>query len=319
MRQAVVEALVARAAVDPRIVVLTGDLGWSVLEPFQERFARRFVNCGVAEQHMLGVATGLAEAGYTPFVYSIATFATLRPFEQLRAGPALMRLPVRVLGVGGGFDYGPAGTTHHGLEDLGAMRLLPGLTVLAPADAAQARSALDAVWDLPGPVYLRVGKDERPATPGLDGRFRLGRVEVVREGREVLLLATGGAGGTAVEAAGRLQAQGIACTVAVAACLAPEPREDLARLLSTHALTVCVEEHLRQGGLFALAADVRSGLAEGSRVVGCHVDPTRLGPVGSAPWLRARHGLDAGGVAARVMDALQGEGRDGEGRYIGSP
>jgi len=307
MRQAVVETLVARAAHDHRIVLLTGDLGWSVLEPFAQRFPERFVNCGVAEQNMVGVATGLAEAGYTPFVYSIAPFATLRPFEQLRDGPALMRLPVRVLGVGGGFDYGPAGMTHHGLEDLGAMRLLPGMTVLAPADAAQARSALEALWDLPGPAYLRVGKDERPATPGLDGRFRLGRVEVVREGGDALLLATGGAGGVAAQAAELLEAEGHACSVAVVACLAPEPRDDLERLQAAHPTTVTVEEHLRAGGLFALAADVRAERGIRGRITACHVQPERLGPVGGAAWLRTRHGITAGAVAETVRRACADE------------
>jgi transketolase len=306
MRRAVVEALVARAVDDHRIVLLTGDLGWSVLEPFAERYPARFVNCGVAEQDMVGVATGLAEAGYTPFVYSITPFATLRPFEQLRDGPALMRLPVRVLGIGGGFDYGPAGPTHHALEDLAAMRLLPGMTVLAPADAPQVKSALDAVWDAPGPVYLRVGKDDLPATPGLDGRFRLGRVEVLREGADALLLATGGAGGTAVEAARLLHAEGVECSVGLAACLAPEPRDDLARLLAAHPLAVTVEEHLRIGGLYSLVADVHAERGLGGRIVPCHVHPERLGPVGSAAWLRARHGLTAEGVAEAVRRARAG-------------
>ncbi len=303
MRHSVVEALCRRAAHDRRIVLLTGDLGWSVLEPFAERFSTRFVNCGVAEQGMIGVATGLAEAGYTPFVYSIAPFATLRPYEQLRDGPALMRLPVRVLGIGGGFDYGPAGPTHHGSEDLAVMRLLQGMTVLAPADAAQAQTALEALWDLPGPAYMRVGKDERPAVPGLDGRFRLGRVEVVREGGDALLLATGGAGGVAAQAAELLAAEGLACSVAVVACLAPEPREDLERLQAAHPTTVTVEEHVRVGGLFALAADVRAERGIPGRIAACHVQPERLGPVGSAAWLRARHGLTAEAVAGTVQRA----------------
>jgi transketolase len=209
-----------------------------------------------------------------------------------------------VLGIGGGFDYGPAGTTHHGLEDLGAMRLLPGMTVLAPADAAQAQAALEATWDLRGPLYMRVAKDARPEIAGLDGRFRLGRVEVVREGTDLLLLATGGAGGTAVEAAEVLAAEGVACTVAITACLAPEPREDLARLLGAHPAAVTVEEHLRLGGLHALAADVSTEHGLGARLAACHVDPLRLGPVGSAGWLRARHALSFEGVCDAARGVL---------------
>src|SRR5580765_3495660 len=142
MRREFASTLTAAAERDERIVLLTGDLGFMVLEPFTERFPDRFFNVGVAEQNMVGVATGLAEAGYVPYVYSIATFASLRPYEFIRNGPVHQQLPVRVVGVGGGFDYGTNGPSHHALEDLAVMRAQPGLTVLAPADFAQARAAL---------------------------------------------------------------------------------------------------------------------------------------------------------------------------------
>ena len=125
---------------DERIVLLTGDLGFSVLEPFAERFPDRYFNVGVAEQNMIGMATGLAEAGFIPFVYSIVTFASLRGYEFIRNGPVRHRLPVRIIGIGGGFEYGHAGASHHGVEDIGVMRLQPGTLVFAPADAAQART-----------------------------------------------------------------------------------------------------------------------------------------------------------------------------------
>src|SRR5437667_55510 len=161
MRAAFVSTLTQLAEQNSQIVLLTGDLGFMALEPFRDRHPDRFFNVGVAEQNMLGLATGLAEAGFIPFVYSIVTFATLRPFEFIRNGPILHQLPVRVVGVGGGVEYGVAGITHHGLEDVGVMRLQPGLTVVAPADHLQARTALLATWDLPGPVYYRLGKDDQ--------------------------------------------------------------------------------------------------------------------------------------------------------------
>src|SRR5205807_8481796 len=152
MRRAFTNMLVELAEHDPRIMLLTGDLGYLALEPFSERFPDRFFNVGVAEQNMVGLATGLAEAGFIPFVYSIVTFASLRPYEFIRNGPILHRLPVRIVGVGGGFEYGSAGTTHHALEDLGVMRTQPGLTVIAPADSQQTRTAMRRTWDLPGPI-----------------------------------------------------------------------------------------------------------------------------------------------------------------------
>src|SRR5256712_11111775 len=127
MRRAFVNTLVELAERDPRILLLTGDLGYVALEPFAERFPDRFFNVGVAEQNMVGLATGLAEAGFTPFVYSIATFASMRPYEFIRNGPVLHELPVRIVGMGGGLDYGPNGMTHYALEDVALMRAQPEL------------------------------------------------------------------------------------------------------------------------------------------------------------------------------------------------
>src|SRR5215216_1545015 len=137
MRGAFTKAVIELAQRDPRIVLLTGDLGYMALEPFADTFPDRFFNVGVAEQNMIGLATGLAEAGMIPFAYSIATFASLRAYEFIRNGPVLHDLPVRVVGVGGGFEYGPSGPTHFALEDLGVTRLQPGLRVVAPADHQQ--------------------------------------------------------------------------------------------------------------------------------------------------------------------------------------
>src|SRR4051812_30183692 len=159
MRKAMIKALVELAERDPRVLFLTADLGYTVVEPFAERFPDRFFNVGVAEQNMLGLATGLAEGGFIPYVYSIATFSALRPYEFIRNGPVLQKLPVRIIGVGGGFEYAPAGPTHYALEDVGALRMLPGLQVIAPADFRQCRSAFLSVHDAPGPAYFRLGKD----------------------------------------------------------------------------------------------------------------------------------------------------------------
>ncbi|RVC72585.1 hypothetical protein EN745_34195 [Mesorhizobium sp. M4A.F.Ca.ET.022.05.2.1] len=170
MRREFIAKLCELAARDPRIMLLTADLGFSVVEPFAQAYPDRFVNVGVAEQNMIGIATGLAEAGFLPFCYSIATFATLRPYEFIRNGPVAHELPVRIVGVGGGFDYGTGGSTHHSLEDIAVMRALPGMMVLAPVDGPQAAAALDCVWSAPSPVYFRLGKDS-PQGAISGGRF----------------------------------------------------------------------------------------------------------------------------------------------------
>ena len=185
MRNAFVSTLAELAAEDERIVLLTGDLGFGVIEAFADRYPDRFYNLGVAEQNMVGIATGLAQAGLLPFVYSIVTFAVLRPFEFIRNGPAHHRLPVRIVGVGGGVEYGINGPTHHGLEDVALMRTLPELTVVAPVDRRQAAAALRATATLPGPVYYRLGKDEKTEILEFDGTFATGRLDVARQGDDV--------------------------------------------------------------------------------------------------------------------------------------
>ncbi|MGH9388426.1 MAG: transketolase family protein, partial [Vicinamibacteria bacterium] len=215
MRAAFASTLAEIAERDERVLLLTGVLGYKALEPFSERFPRRFFNVGVAEQNMVGLATGLAECGFLPFVYSIATFASLRAYEFIRNGPVAHGLPVRIVGVGGGFDYGSAGPTHHGLEDVGVLRLQPGLTVVAPADSEQTRSILRATWDRPGPFYYRLSKDHRLSVQDLGGRFSLGRAEVLRQGPDILVLVAGSLASEALAASDALRTLGIDATLAV--------------------------------------------------------------------------------------------------------
>src|SRR5579859_7677141 len=236
IRKAFVRTLTELAASDPRIVLLTADLGFLALEPFSETFPKRFFNVGVAEQNMVGLATGLAEAGMVPFVYSIAPFATLRPYEFIRNGPLLHRFPVRIVGIGGGMEYGPNGLSHYALEDVAVMRAQPNMTVIAPADSQQARSALLATANVPGPIYFRLGKDDETVVPGLSGAFEPGRIQRIREGRDVAITAMGPIAGEAMRAAELLAAEGLDCSVAVVASMSPTPTEDIAVLLEGRSL-----------------------------------------------------------------------------------
>ena len=305
MRGAILNTLIELADDDPRVVLLTGDLGFMVVEPFAERFPDRFWNVGVAEQDMIGIATGMAEAGFIPFTYSIATFATLRPYEFVRNGPVHHRLPVRILGVGGGFEYGSAGPTHHGLEDVAVMRALPGLTVLAPADHQQAAAALRCTWDLPGPVYLRLGKDDRTLVPGLNGRFRLGEAQTVRQASPgVVIVALGPIAREAAAAAEILDQRGLGCRVVVVASVCPAPVEDLLRSLGDADTVVTVEAHSVVGGLGSLVCEVVADHALGCRVVRCGVRSAPDGVGGSEAFLNMRHGLDREAIARTVEEAV---------------
>ncbi|MDP9179407.1 MAG: 1-deoxy-D-xylulose-5-phosphate synthase, partial [Gemmatimonadota bacterium] len=228
MRESFINALSDLAASDPRVLLLTADLGYTVLERFADRNPDQFFNVGVAEQNMVGLATGLAEAGFIPFVYSIATFASLRAYEFIRNGPVLHRLPVRIVGVGGGFEYGSAGATHYALEDVGAWRMQPDLCLIAPADFEQADRALRATWNLSSPIYYRLGKNEKAKVPGLHGEFELGRDQLVREGEDLVIVAMGAIAIEAAAAADLLSPEGIEAAVVVVASVNPAPVDDLA-------------------------------------------------------------------------------------------
>jgi transketolase len=302
LRKAFATELVRLAERDDRVVLLTGDLGHTVLEPFAERFPDRFYNVGVAEQNMVGLATGLAEAGFVPFCYSIATFGTLRPYEFIRNGPLAHELPVRIVGVGGGFDYGENGLTHYALEDVAVMRVQPRMTVLAPADDDQAGAAVRATADLPGPAYLRVAR-AGPAIPGLDGRFRLGRAETIGSGSDVALVTLGAAAAEAVEAAGAVEAEGLTATVAVVSSFNPSPTEDLAELLTGIPLAVSVEAHYVAGGVGSFVAETIAEAGLDCRLVRCGVRTMPTGESGSREFLQERHGLSPAAIARATIAA----------------
>jgi len=300
VRSAFVRALVDLAARDERVFLLTGDLGFMALEPFIERFPSRFVNAGVAEQNLVGLAAGLADSGFVPFVYSIAPFVSLRPYEVIRNLPLLHRLPVRLVGMGGGFDYGKQGLTHWALEDVGVLRLQPAMTVFVPADPAQVGAAVEATSVVPGPVYLRLGRDDRLTVPGLGERFSPEAVEIVREGSEGLILALGGIATEAVAAADELLGEGTSVAVGVVVCPQPAPRAALTALLERVPFVVTVEAHYAAGGLGSLVAEVLAEEGIRCRLARCAVEEMPAGVSGSTGYLQARYGLSAAAVAGTV-------------------
>jgi transketolase len=303
MRTAFIRSLCELATTDPRVMLLTADLGWSVVEPFARAFPDRFVNVGVAEQNMLGVATGLAIEGKIPFAYSIATFSSMRCYEQFRDGPVLHHLPVRVVGIGGGFSYGHAGPTHHAIEDLTIARTQPGVIVLAPADPAQTRSVILATHDMPGPVYLRVDKASFPSIPTLGGRFAVDTPELVRQGRDLLFLAVGSIVHEVLNAADVVGRRGVGAAVAVLAHLSFEAGEPLVNLLRQFRTIITVEEGSVAGGLGSLVAEAVSRHGLPCRVQTFGVRKTFGRESGSSDYMRRLHGFDAASLAAAAEGA----------------
>jgi transketolase len=304
LRKAFIDALSDLAAADERVVLLTGDLGYMVMEPFRARFPQRFINVGVAEQNMIGLATGLAEAGLRPYTYSIATFAALRPFEFIRNGPVLHHLPVRMVGMGMGFEYGHGGPSHYALEDVAALRTFPGLTVVIPADSAQTRTALLSTSVLAGPVYYSLGKDDRTFVPGLDGRFELARVQVVTTGEDIAIVTMGSIAPEAVTAATQLMSQGISASVVIVSNFNPDPESDLIEILSRFRHVISLEAQTISGGLSACI-----GMQIARHGLPCRLHPLAVcaspdGTTGSPADRWRKYSLDRDSIVRTALGAL---------------
>lgn len=257
MRNAFMEALCTAAEKDERIWLLTADLGYSVLEPFRDRFGKRYVNVGVAEQNMTGVAAGLAKCGKIVFTYSIANFPTLRCLEQIRNDVCYHNCSVKVVAVGAGFSYGALGYTHHGVEDLSIMRSLPNMTVVSPADPVETRLATAALAERPGPSYLRLGKGREPivhATAPAD--FAIGKALLVRPGDDLAIISSGALLPMALETAKELARDGVETRVLSMHTIKPLDVEAVISAGRATGAVLTLEEHSVTGGLGSAVAEV---------------------------------------------------------------
>jgi len=301
MRDAFVNRLCAMARRDDRVMLVTGDLGFCALDPFINEFPDRFVNVGVAEQNMLGIATGLAMEGAVVFTYSIANFAFMRCLEQIRNDAAYHKANVNVVAVGGGFSYGPLGMSHHATEDLAIMRSLGDVTIVAPCDLWEAAEATEAVARVPGTTYLRL--DKSPAAQRRLGHepFQLGKARTVRHGSDMTLAAIGGVAEVAWLAAEDLVDYGIQTRVLHLHSLRPLDTEALARAATETGGVITIEEHTVDGGLGGAVAEY---LLESGNLPGCfHRIGLRSGLssiVGSQDYLRSRFQIDVRTIVAKV-------------------
>lgn len=256
MRTAFVDSLLAEARERADIMLLTGDLGFSVLERFRDALPNQYLNVGVAEQNMTGIAAGLADIGRTVFTYSIANFPTLRCLEQIRNDVCYHGYPVRIVSVGGGFTYSTQGYTHHGVEDIGVMRTLPGMVVIAPGDPQEAACATRALCRTPGPAYLRLGKAGEPTVHSGTIDFRIGKAIEAAPGTDVTLVSTGGMLVHSMETAQALERDGISTRVLSMHTVKPLDVEAVERALAETRVVITVEEHNVGSGLGAAVAQV---------------------------------------------------------------
>lgn len=301
MREAVIRRLTALAEKDRRIILLTGDLGFGVLTDFAKRFPRQYLNAGVAEQNLIGLAVGLSLEGRIAIAYSIANFPTLRCLEQVRNDACYHDANVKIVAIGGGFSYGALGFSHHATEDIAILRSLPGMTVVSPGDRWEAGEAIEALVRTPGTAYLRLDKSYANTDPPPQTRFELGRFRRVKDGTDLSLLVTGGILGAAMEAAGTLEDRGISCRVYSVHTIKPFDHDELATAVVETGGILTIEEHTLEGGLGSVVAE--SCLDRGLRpraFARMGLPGTFSSIVGSQDYLRKRYALDPGSIAAAV-------------------
>jgi transketolase len=309
VRNAFAAALTECADADPSVVLLSGDIGNRLFDKYKERHRNRFLNCGVAEANMTGVAAGLALSGLRPITYTITPFVTTRCLEQIRVDLCYHHLPVTIVGVGAGLSYASLGATHHACEDIAFMRALPGMTVLCPADAHEVRGALRAALELDGPCYIRMGKKGEPVVHESEPDFTIGESIVLRPGRHACMLATGTMVWSALEARDRLAGLGIDLEVVSFHSVKPLDTETLERVSAEYPLLVTLEEHSLIGGLGSAVAE---WLAD--RAVPTDTRLLRLGTkdhfpheAGGQEHARKFHGLDVDSITRRIAHACESQ------------
>ena len=305
MRDAFISELILLAREDLAIFLVVGDLGYSVIEEFAEEFPDRFLNAGVAEQTMIGVATGLAAAGYKVFVYSIGNFPTMRCLEQIRNDVCYHNRSVTIVAVGAGFSYGSLGYTHHAIEDIAVMRALPHMVVLSPADPYEARALTRQAGESAGPIYLRLGKNGEKNLHERALGSRLAPALVLRDGSDITILATGSILELALDAHDELLKEGISARIVSVPVIKPLHNAVLESAYGTRGI-VTFEEHSLIGGLGS--AVLEKAALEKTRIPIYPIGVTEdtVGKfVGSHDYLREKNGLTTEAVCVAARELLQ--------------
>ncbi|TKG91899.1 transketolase [Puteibacter caeruleilacunae] len=261
MRTAFINQLIEEAKVNDKIFLLVGDLGFSVVEPFAELFPDRYLNVGIAEQNMAGIAAGLAMEGYNVYIYSIGNFPTLRCMEQIRYDICYHNLNVNIVAVGGGYAYGSLGASHHATEEIGMLRTIPNLVVCAPGDPAEAKAITTFTSNYVGPCYIRIGKAGEPDVhkPNGPGSLMLGDILPVSKAGEVAILSTGAMLKYVTDF---VENNNIKASIYSFPFIKPINSEKLFNIFNSHTKLITIEEHQASAGFGSAILEIMNDFAE---------------------------------------------------------
>lgn len=298
-------ALYESAKKDDRIVALTADVPESVrFTKFRETWPGRFFNFGIAEQNMMGAAAGLARSGKIPYVSVYAIFAALRSIEQLRTDIAYPNLPVRICVSHSGISLGPAGPSHHSIEDISVLRSIPNMTVIAPADGTSTAMALDAIQEHQGPVYLRLNRAVESTVYPVISSYEYGKSKLIREGKDLTIIAYGASVGFGLQAADELSKKGVESNVVDMAFIKPIDREMIIETGSQTGRILTVEEQTIIGGLGSAVAEVIAEEAINVKLKRLGI-PDEFTLAGPYPDLQSYYSLDTRGIVKAALDILR--------------
>lgn len=309
MRKVFIKTLIGLAGKDKRIFLLTGDLGFSILEEFKEKFPDRFLNMGVAEQNMMGVAAGLALSGKIVFVYSIIPFLTMRCFEQIRNDVCFQNLNVRLVGVGAGLAYGPAGATHYALEDIAIMRALANMTIFSPGDPKEIEACTRLAAYNPGPAYIRLGKEG--AGPVHSGRVNIttGKAVLLEDGKDFTIIASGPVLFTAKKVCEKLKRQRLSVRLISMPTVKPLDKKIITDSAGKTKAMATIEEHSLTGGLGSAVSEVLAESGAGILFKRCALKEGHRKIVGSRIYLLCKEGLSESGLVKSLLKMYADAGR----------
>jgi transketolase len=303
MRNAFIDELCLQAETNERIFLIVGDLGFGVVENFENKFPERFLNAGVAEQNMMGMSAGLASAGYQVFVYSIGNFPVFRCLEQIRNDVCYQELDVSIVSIGAGLSYGSLGYSHHAIDDIGVMKALPGMTIYSPADPIETRLALSSSLEVKTPKYFRLGKSGESnifdsatlSFPNWSNLF---------QGSQLLVLTTGAIAIEAIKAAESLRAEGIEISVYSIPVLKPFTMDRA--LIEKYLNILVVEEHSNAGGLGSILSEhiALLGLKKNLAILG--IPDLVHHELGTQEYLRNHYEIGSQGIVKKVKKMLKG-------------
>ena len=306
MRKAFNKELLKIAKRDPRVFMILADIGYGEIEEFAETFPDRFINCGVAEQNMTGVACGVAMEGNIAVTYSIANFPTLRCLEQIRNDVCYHNANVKIVIIGGGMAYGELGISHHSTEDIAIMRALPNMVVLAPCDKAETVALTDAMMAYDGPVYFRCGYKGEPDLHNGPIEAIIGGSAQLRDGKVATVFFAGTVGVNAKQAVDELAAEGIDCRLVSLYTIKPIDKAAILRAATETNAIVTLEEHNICGGVGSAVAEVLMDEGAGNvpfkRLAMPDVNATK---VGCQAWMREQYGLGVNAVKNAVKSLLK--------------